>query len=148
MPHAGLMDEMALGPEAGLLQRARLHIRGGRRRLRQGKVPEGIITLYDALIAAMEWYVVSAARRNRLDIMEKDDLNNDRVLFQILTRSGVLDGYFDYEAFSRLVDDILFQDLREIDYANTLSGIESVMTQLGVMPFNEAELPAEDPSTF
>lgn len=148
MPHAGLMDERALGPEAGLLQRAKLHIRGGKRRLRQGKVPEGIITLYDAVIAAMEWYFASPARREHLTIKEKDDLKDDRVLFNILRRSGVLDGSFDYEAFNLLVEDILFRDLREIDYADTLQGIESVMTQLGVMPFNEAELPVEDPSTF
>ncbi len=148
MPHAGLMDENALGPEAGLLQRAKLHIRGGRRRLRQGKIPEGIITLYDALIAAMEWYFASTARTGRLDIRGDDDLRNDKVIFEILTRSGILDGSFDYESFNVLVDDILYRNLREIDYVKTLKGVESVMTQLGVMPFDEAELPPEDPSTF
>ncbi len=148
MPHAGLMNEDALGPEAGPLQRAKLHVRGGRRRLRQGKIPEGIVTLYDALIAAMEWYFASPVRSGRLAIKEDEDLKDDRVLFEILTRSGVLDGSFDYEAFNLLVDNILFRNLKEIDYEKTLQGIESVMTQLGVMPFDEAELPPEDPSTF
>ncbi len=148
MPHAGLMNEDALGPEAGSLLRAKLHVRGGRRRLRQGKIPEGIVTLYDALIAAMEWYFASPARSVRLAIKEDDDLKNDRVLFEILTRSGILDGSFDYEAFNRLIEDILYRNLREIDYGKTLKGVESVMTQLGVMPFDEAELPPEDPSTF
>lgn len=142
------MDERALGPEAGPLQRAKLHIRGGKRRLRQGKIPEGIITLYDALMAAMEWYFASPARRKGLIIKEGDDLKNDRVLFEILTRSGVLDGSFDYGAFNRLVEEILYRDLREIDYMKTLQGVEAVMTQIGVMPFDEAVLPPEDPSTF
>ncbi len=30
MPHAGLMNENVLGPGAGPLRRARLHIRGGK----------------------------------------------------------------------------------------------------------------------
>lgn len=148
MPHAGLMDEEALGPEAGPLQRARLHIRGGKRRLRQGKIPEGIITLYDALVSAMEWYFASPARVEGLDVREGDDLNNDKVRFGILTRSGVLDGSFDYVAFNDLVEKILFQDLRELKYESILLGIEAVMFQLGVMPFDESRLPQEDPSTF
>lgn len=39
MPHFGLMDADALGPIEAPLMRARLHIRGGRRRLRQGIMP-------------------------------------------------------------------------------------------------------------
>ena len=56
MPHAGLMDERLLGPVEGPLQRARLHIRGGKRRLRQGKISAGIATLADALSASLEWF--------------------------------------------------------------------------------------------
>jgi len=148
MPHAGLMNEGALGPETGLLQRARLHIRGGKRRLRQGKVPAGLVTLYDALIAAMEWYFASPERRNRLVIRNDDDLRDDKVLYKILVRSGVLDGRFDYVAFDTLIGDIIHGKAMEYEYESLAKGIESVMVQLGVMPFNEEELPAEDPSTF
>jgi N-acetylglucosamine-6-phosphate deacetylase len=74
MPHAGLMDTDALGPESAALQRARLHIRGGKRRLRQGKISAGLLTLYDALNAAMEWYITSPDRKDLLSITEKDDL--------------------------------------------------------------------------
>jgi hypothetical protein len=63
MPHFGLMDEKALGPVEGPLQRARLHVRGGKRRLRQGKVAAGIVTLYDALNGAMQWYAASPGGR-------------------------------------------------------------------------------------
>ena len=148
MPHAGLMNEGALGPEGGLLQRARLHIRGGKRRLWQGKVPAGLVTLYDALIAAMEWYFASPERRNRLVIRNDDDLRDDKVLYKILVRSGVLDGRFDYVAFDTFIGDIIYGKAMEYDYESLAKGIESVMVQLGVMPFNEEELPAEDPSTF
>lgn len=148
MPHAGLMDESALGPEAGPLQRAKLHIRGGKRRLRQGKIPEGIVTLYDALNAALEWYFASHERKSRLVIGKDDNLKDDKILYQILTRTGVLDGTFDYNAFNELIEEIVFRDFTGYDYEKVLKGIESVMTQLGVMPFDEKELPPEAPSTF
>ncbi len=148
MPHAGLMDEEALGPEEGPLQRARLHIRGGRRRLRQGKLPAGLVTLYDAMCAALEWYFASRERRRGLLINEDDDLRDDKTLYEILTRSGVLDGRFDYREFNSRIEKVLYTDSVDFDYEEMLKGIESVMTQLGVMPFDEQELPPEDPSTF
>ena len=148
MPHFGLMDAQALGPEAAALQQAKLHIRGGRRRLKQGKVAAGIVTLYDALLSAMQWYIFSPGRRKSLRIGEGEDLRDDKVVYAVLTRSGVLDGSFDYEAFDRLVERALYEELHEYDYGETLKGIESVMTRLGVMPFDEKKLPPEDPSTF
>lgn len=148
MPHAGLMDPDRLGREQAALQRARLHIRGGKRRLRQGKISAGIVTLYDALSAAMEWYIASAERRARLKITPGDNINNDRTVFAALTLSGVLDGAFDYASFDRLVESALEQEMPGYDYSGLLDGIEAVMTRLGVMPFDEKALPPEDPSTF
>ena len=148
MPHAGLMDESALGPEAGPFMRARLHIRGGRRRLRQVKISAGILTLYDALSAAMEWYIASPERRNKLQVREGENLNDDRTVFNVLTRSGILDKKFDYETFDKLVEKASYKDMPDYDYGEILKGIESLMSQLGVMPFDERELPSEDPATF
>ena len=45
MPHFGLMNPEELGPKQSALQRARLHIRAGKRRLSQGKISAGIVTL-------------------------------------------------------------------------------------------------------
>jgi hypothetical protein len=147
MPHAGLMDEMALGPVEGPRQRARLHIRGGRRRLRQGKISAGIVTLYDALLAAMQSYAAFPGKK-RLDIRAGEDINNDKVLYAVLVRSGILDGGFDFAAFDRIAERALGEEMPGYDYHPLLPGIESVMTQLGVMPFDEASLPVEDPKTF
>ena len=148
MPHFGLMDENALGPEAGPLQRARLHIRGGKRRLRQGKISIGLITLYDAVVSALQWYVASPERRKPLFIEERDDLRDDKTVFAILKRSGVIDGTFDYDKFTTLIDASLEREMSGYDYSDMLKSVESLMTQLGVMPFDENELPPEDPSTF
>ncbi len=148
MPHAGLMDERILGPEKGPLQRARLHIRGGKRRLRQGKISAGIVTLYDALEGAMAYYIASPSRKARLDIRGGEDLNDEKTLYSVFVRSEVLDGSFDFDAFNALTERALGQDLAAFDYSELLGGIERVMTMLGVMPFDEAALPPEDPGTF
>ncbi len=142
------MDEAALGPVEGPLMRAKLHIRGGKRRLRQGKVAYGIITLYDALISAMQWYVSSPARRKKLRLSESDNLNDDKTFFNRLSHSGVIDGTFDYEEFDRLVERSLQDAMSDFDYKKMLESYETCMTQLGVMPFDENELPPEDPLTF
>jgi hypothetical protein len=142
------MDERALGSVEGPFQRARLHIRGGKRRLREGKISAGIVTLYDALLGAMEWYINSPENRQRIVIKAGDDLSSDKTVYAVLVRSGVLDGAFDFEAFSRLTETALDEEMPGYDYRDVLKGIEQVMTQLGVMPFDESRLPPEDPSTF
>lgn len=148
MPHFGLMDEDLLGPVEGPLMRAKLHIRGGKRRLRQGKISYGIVTLYDALISAMQWYITSPERRKALQIKDGEDMKDDRTIFKILIRSGVIEGDFDYEKFNGLVETALEKEMSDYNFNETLKGIESVMTQLGVMPFEESKLPSEDPETF
>ena len=148
MPHFGLMNEKELGPVEGPLQRARLHIRGGKRRLREGKIAAGIVTLYDALEGAMKSHAADPARRARLIVHAGENLNDERTLYAVLIRSSVLDGVFDYDSFDRLVETALHQELPGYDYRELLSGLETVMTRLGVMPFDEATLPPEDPKTF
>jgi hypothetical protein len=149
MPHFGLMNtEDSFKTEEGALLRARLHIRAGRRRLSQGKIASGIATLYDALLFAMDWYFFSPERRKKLDIREGEDLRNDRTLYAVLVRAGVLDGRFDYEAFNKVVEEDVPEEMPGYDFAATLGEIESVMKQLGVMPFDEKILPPEDPSTY
>jgi hypothetical protein len=148
MPHFGLMDEDALGPVQGPLQRAMLHVRGGRRRLRQGKISAGIVTFYDALSSAMQWYCALPARRSKLVVGGGEDLLDDRTAYAVLVRSGVLDGRFDFDAFDRLTEHALLNEMPGYDYRAVLKGVEAVMEQLGVMPFDETDLPAEDPNTF
>jgi hypothetical protein len=148
MPHFGLMNENALGPVNGPLQRARLHIRGGKRRLRQGKISAGIVTLYDALEGAMRAYIGEPGRLAKLAAGKGEDLNDDKMLYAALVLSGVIDGEFDFGAFERLMERALHEEMSGYDYHELLAGIESVMTQLGVMPFDESALPPEDLSTF
>jgi len=142
------MDEETLGPVEGPLQRARLHIRGGKRRLRQGKISAGIATLYDALNAAMQWYIAAPERKARLEIRKGENLNDDSVVYRVLVRAGVLDGSFDFEAFDRLTEKALYREMPDYDYRELFMSFEHVMAQLGVMPLDESQLPPEDPATF
>jgi hypothetical protein len=147
MPHFGLMDEKSLGPVEGPLMRARLHIRGGKRRLRQGKIAAGIATLYDALEGAMQSWLADPDRRGRLAFRPGEDPNDAQIAYDVLVRSGVLDGSFDISALERLALEEK-ENVPGYDYEALVSGFESVMAQLGVMPFDEASLPPEDPNTF
>lgn len=149
MPHFGLMSTAdSFNTEAGALLRARLHIRSGKRRLRQGKISAGIVTISDAVSFAMRWYISSPGRMEKLLVKDDENLNDDKTVFEILKRSGVKDPSFEYAAFDRLVDRALVDEMTSFDCSDMLRSVESFMVLLGVMPFDEEELPPEDPSTF
>ena len=99
------------------------------------------------MVSALQWYVASPERCNDLLIEESEDLKDDRAVFEILKRSGRLDAVLDYGKFNSLVEKALKQEMPDYDYTEILKSLESVMTQLGVMPFDENKLPPEDPST-
>lgn len=147
MPHFGLMDPAALGPELAALQRARLHLRGGKRRLRQGKISAGIVTVYDALTSAMDWYCASPARRSTLSSPPGVCLN-DRSLYAALVQSGILDGALDFERLTGVVDKALDENIATKEISGIVEDVEAVLAQLGVLPFEEDKLPPEDPRTL
>ncbi len=138
-------EESFKKPEGALL-RTRLHIRGAKRRLRQGKVSAGIVTLYDALIFALRWYL-----HEHLHIFSRQalsDLHDERAMIRVLSEAGVIDDTFDLEVFEMLVEKASHEEMPGFDYSDVLSRFESLMTRLGVMPFDENQLPPEDEATF
>lgn len=143
MPHFRQIDYNSISPDEALLMRAKLHIRGGKRRLREGKISLGIVTLYDALNSAMQWYVASSEHKRLLRISDSDNVNDDRTVFDTLIREGIIDPRFNYNTFDELVDMALKKDMSSYDYSNVLKEIETVMTSLGVMPFDEKSLPPD-----
>lgn len=146
MPHFKLMDPGALGPERAALQRSRLHLRSGRRRLREGRISAGIVTLFDALECALEWYVAADSRKAGHDL-DGIDLNESREIFRILTSDGKLAGTLDFGGFNTLVEKALHDEMEGYDYRDLLDGIESALTRLGVLPFDESTLPEEIPES-
>jgi hypothetical protein len=96
----------------------------------------------------MQAYIADPKRKAGLIIRTGENLNDEKTLYSVLVRSRVLDSGFDFESFDRLTERALREEMPGYDYRELLAGIESVMTQLGVMPFDEASLPPEDPKTY
>ena len=147
MPHFGLMDETQMSKAEAALMRARLHIRGGKRRLSQNKVAAGLATLYDALLSAMRWYILSNDLKDEL-AGEDEALENDRVVYAIIKQANIIDNSLDFDKLQKMVDQSLAQNIQTLDSNEVLAQIEQVMTDLGVMPFDEDALPPEDPATY
>ena len=55
--------------------------------------------------------------------------------------AGILSGTFDFDLFARLVDRTLKSEIAPEEAAGVLEAAESVLTQLGVLPFDETALP-------
>jgi hypothetical protein len=143
MPHFGLIDDSLQKAEASLL-RARLHVRGGKIRLSQGRTEDGVAALYDAMVHAMFRFFDSSESRRSLQISLDDDLNDDRVLFLILQKSGIIGKSIDIADFDYIcqkMDESIEGKLIDFDEGLFMSRFNRIMTDLQAIPFDESELP-------
>ena len=152
MPHFGLMDSEEMKPDEALLLRARLHIRGGKRRLKEGKVPAGIAALHDALIHGMQWFLYTNHPELLYPNVEVDyDITDHMTLLQFLQRTESF-AHFSYKEEFQYLSDILVQALDNrisgFDKGRYIKIVNKFMNQLGVEPFSFDDLPLEDPSTY
>ena len=127
------------------LLHARLHIRGGKRRLRQGKGAAGLAALYDALIHGLRWYALE--NRTTLNSADETELQDERNIFVRLAQTRVLSNLAEFDALTALVERAIDDPTFRLNAAGELAKIENWLTRLGVMPFDEAALPPEDPAT-
>ena len=146
MPHYGLMDPTQMSEEDAALMRARLHIRGGKRRLQEGLKAAGIAALYDALLFGMHYYLARQERCEKIDLAENTDLWDAVALFHTLARTGIFDDPYAFDRFSLIVERALWQESFSFDADATLAEVERMLTKLGVIPFNENLLPRENPA--
>ncbi len=142
------MDASKMTEADAALLRARLHIRGGRRRFRQSNLSAGLAALYDALGFAMRWYILSPEHQKILGINDSQGLKNERDIFSILSRADVLGPLSDFDRLESLVEQSLDDPSITFDSILVLEQIEIMMTQLNVIPFDENALPPEDPTTL
>ncbi|MBI5695173.1 MAG: hypothetical protein HZC51_05435 [Nitrospirae bacterium] len=127
------------------LMRARLHVRAGHRRLRQGKAGTGISVMYDAFLASLRWYAASPERLAWLGLPEGDGYDYERRVYDALARAGLTEGGPDFGSFEELSERALEKDLAGLDYQPTIIQLEHFLTNIGVMPFDEDSLPPEAP---
>ncbi|MGY5855332.1 MAG: hypothetical protein RTS72_01945 [Candidatus Thorarchaeota archaeon] len=143
MPHFGLIDDSLQLEDASLL-RARLHVRGGRIRLEEGRMEDGVAALYDAVVYAMLRFFDSDELRKDLQIDDGDDLNDDRTLFVILKKSKIIDssvGLDDFEYLFQKMDDAIEDHLTDFDQHQFMYRFNRIMTTLEAIPFDESDLP-------
>ena len=143
MPHFGLIDDSLQLEDASLL-RARLHVRGGRIRLEEGRMEDGVAALYDAVVYAMLRFFDSDELRKDLQIDDGDDLNDDRTLFVILKKSKIIDssvGLVDFEYLFQKMDDAIEDHLTDFDQHQFMYRFNRIMTTLEAIPFDESDLP-------
>ncbi len=149
MPHFNLMDAEKMQPDAAALLRAKLHVRCGRRRVREGKIPAGISTLYDALLSGMRWYAITdAAIHAEIHRQGEAILEDDARLQQLIASSGAWPADLDFQEILTPVDIALANNTMGLDHDLFIEQIDHLLTRLGVLPFDESELPPEDPATF
>lgn len=145
MPHYGLMDSTQMSEANAALMHARLHVRGGKRRLQEGLTAAGVAALYDALLFGMRYYI--AKHERCASIVETTDLWDAVALFHILAHVGIFDDPFAFDRISLIVERALWQESFSFNAGAVLAETEKILTRLGVMPFNEATLPRENLET-
>ncbi|MFO7606505.1 MAG: hypothetical protein R6W72_09425 [Desulfurivibrionaceae bacterium] len=146
-PHFGLMDENIMTPEDAALMRAKLHWRCGERRLRERKSASGIATLYDALLSGMRWYILTG-QAARPEDFSAEDLENERYVFHLLKKAGLIDSSLNLAKVQDLVDRALMDEDIQPEQEWFFAELEKFLTRLKVLPFDESALPPEDPATF
>lgn len=143
MPHFGLIDESLQQSDASLL-RARLHARGGRIRLSEGRTEDGVAALYDAVVHAMLRFFDSEDLKRNLQIDDKDDLDDDRTLFIILKKSRLIDASVDIDDFDylyQMMDYAIEDKLTDFNEVLFMLRFNKIMTILGAIPFDDSDLP-------
>jgi hypothetical protein len=106
--------------------------------LKKGEIADAIAALYDAFVSAMWRYFVSDELRTSLDISQEDDFAEDRTLFEILKRNGIIDATFsqsDFDYIADLLDDVLEDRAITFDDNKFRVKFDNVMHQLGALPF-------------
>ncbi|MFN2367160.1 MAG: hypothetical protein ABR523_11980 [Desulfurivibrionaceae bacterium] len=146
-PHFGLMDENKMTPEDAALMRAKLHWRCGKRRLGEKKSASGIATLYDALLSGMRWYILTG-QAARPEDFSAEDLENERYVFHLLKKAGLIDSSLNLARIQDLVDRALMDENIRAEQAWFFAELEKFLTRLKVLPFDESALPPEEPATF
>lgn len=139
-PHFGRMDADTMSPEEAQLMRARLHWSGGLERLRGNNIPDGIASLYDALLSGMRWYILVHLRHELGGDLEKK-LEDEQYLFSLLRNQGIIDRTCDLDHLLEAVNKVLRDQEPGADTERIVRGLTKFLTRLGVLPFNEADLP-------
>lgn len=145
-PHFGLIDQTLPIEEKALL-RAQLHWRCGMRRLQEKKTSAGIATLYDALLSAMRYLILVDENLDQSELLT-EQIENERYVFSLLRKKGIIDHTLDLNEIEALVDMALMEEDIVSGEKKFIHDIEQFLIRMKVLPFDETKLPPEDPETL
>lgn len=146
-PHFGLMDETRMSPSEAMQMRAKLHWRCGKRRVVEEKAPEGIATLYDALLSSIRWRLLTG-HLDELGDGPEEKLEDDQLIISILRKSGVLGKEVDLTFIEQTTERALQGEDVSAASRRFLEQVQELLTALELLPFDESTLPPEDPNTL
>lgn len=141
-PHFGLMDAGKMSRAEAARLRARFHWRGGRRRLAQGKTALAVVTLYDALLSGLRWYILVNGAEDA-----PAELEREGYLFARAEQAGLLDAALELPRLQALFEQALRNEPISSDQGWFVERVAGLLTRIGILPFAEALLPPEDPDT-
>ena len=139
MRHYSLMDKDNIGDAGAELIPARLHSRGRKRRVQEGMSVADLAAFYDLVVSGMHDYL--AKHETCASLVANTDLWDAVALYQALAGAGVFEDPLAFNRFALLVERALWQESFSFDTDATLAEVETMLTKLGVMPFNESALP-------
>ncbi len=143
MPHFGLIDD-GMAPEAEVLLRAKLHMRGGDIRMRRGELADAIASYYDAFSSAMLRFYLSENLRNEYCLPDLPDITDDHAVFLALKANGVIDDTFtdiNFHQTETLLNAAFEGWAEKYDYQSVIERLVNLMIQLEVLPIIPGELP-------
>ncbi|MCA1766062.1 MAG: hypothetical protein LC633_07435, partial [Desulfobulbaceae bacterium] len=103
--------------------------------------------LYDALLSGMRWYILTG-QAARPEDFSAEDLENERYVFHLLKKAGLIDSSLNLARIQDLVDRALMDENIRAEQAWFFAELEKFLTRLKVLPFDESALPPEEPATF
>ena len=118
---------------------ARLYLRDGKRHLQEGAFKAGIAELYEAILFGMQYYIAEPAGREKIDLSSAD-LWDHAVLYHKLVKTGLFDDLNALNHLSQIVERALWQGAFSLDVNYVIAEIETMLSKLGVTPFNESIL--------
>ncbi|MHA1908515.1 MAG: hypothetical protein ACW98Y_14535 [Candidatus Thorarchaeota archaeon] len=150
MPHFGLIEEDMV-PEAEVLLRAKLHMRGGDIRMKRGELADAIASYYDAFSSAILRFYLSDRLRKEYNLPDLSDITDDHAVFLALKANGVIDDTFtdiNFHQTETLLDAAFAGWAENYDYQSVIDRLVNVMNQLKVLPIIPGELPEENATTL
>lgn len=121
---------------------ARLYLRDGKSYLQQGSVKAGVEALYEAILFGMHYYIAEPGGRGNIRVSDAE-LWDHAALYHKLAKAGLFEDLNALNHLSQIVERALWQGSLSLDVSYVITEIETMLSRLGVTPFNESILHGE-----